>query len=64
MLLCVFADAFGDIVYRKREKEGTIMEGTGTKKQHKTIEELFEGFEGEYIPEEIDWGEDVWREIW
>ncbi|MCL2170566.1 MAG: hypothetical protein FWB71_00320 [Defluviitaleaceae bacterium] len=31
---------------------------------HKTIEELFEGYEGEYEPIEIDWGEPVGKEIW
>jgi len=32
--------------------------------RHKTIQERFEGFTGEYSPEEIDWGEPVGREIW
>jgi len=30
----------------------------------KTIIELFAGYEGDYIPEEIDWGEPVGGEIW
>lgn len=32
-------------------------------KKHKTIDELFEGYEGDYKPEEIDWGEPVGKEI-
>ncbi|MGN0638978.1 MAG: AbrB/MazE/SpoVT family DNA-binding domain-containing protein [Huintestinicola sp.] len=32
--------------------------------ERKGIKELFEGFDGEYIPEEIDWGEPVGKEIW
>ncbi|MCI5515291.1 MAG: AbrB/MazE/SpoVT family DNA-binding domain-containing protein [Oscillospiraceae bacterium] len=34
-------------------------------KQHrKTIEELFEGYDGDYVPEEFDWGPSVGEEIW
>jgi antitoxin MazE len=33
-------------------------------KPYKTIEELFEGFTGEYEPVEIDWGNRVGDEIW
>lgn len=29
-----------------------------------TIEELFEGYNGDYVPEEIDWGESVGEEAW
>ena len=32
-------------------------------KKHKTIDELFEGYEGDYKPEEIDYGEPVGKEI-
>lgn len=31
-------------------------------KKHKTIDDLFEGYEGDYTPEEIDWGEPVGKE--
>jgi antitoxin MazE len=31
---------------------------------YQTIEELFEGFTGEYEPIEIDWGKRVGNEIW
>lgn len=29
-----------------------------------TCEELFEGWNGEYVPEPYDWGEDVGEEKW
>ncbi|MGN1107178.1 MAG: hypothetical protein ACI4RH_11035 [Huintestinicola sp.] len=32
--------------------------------KRKTLEELFENYSGEYIAEEIDWGEDVGKERW
>lgn len=32
--------------------------------KRKTIQERFEGFEGEYIREEIDWGKPVGKEVW
>lgn len=33
-------------------------------KKRKNIIELFGGYEGEYKPEEIDWGEAKGKEIW
>ena len=35
-----------------------------TVSQRKTIQELFEGYDGDYTPEMIDWGEPVGSEIW
>lgn len=32
--------------------------------EKKSIEELFEGFEGEYKAEELDWGAPVGEEVW
>jgi len=32
--------------------------------KRKTIQELFAGYEGDYTPEEIDWGKPVGNEIW
>ena len=29
-----------------------------------TLEERFEGYDGDYEPEEIDWGKPVGKEIW
>ena len=33
-------------------------------KKRKTIQELFDGYEGDYKPQEIDWGEPAGGEIW
>ena len=33
-------------------------------KKRLTIAEMFEGYDGEYTTEEIDWGEPVGREVW
>lgn len=32
--------------------------------KRKTIQELFAGYDGDYKPEEIDWGEPVGGEVW
>jgi len=32
--------------------------------QEKSIEEFFSGFDGEYEPVEINWGEPVGEEVW
>ncbi len=32
--------------------------------ERKTIEELFNGYSGDFILEEIDWGEPVGGEVW
>lgn len=37
---------------------------TPVKKKHKTIEELFVGYNGNYSPEEVEWGTAVGEEIW
>lgn len=31
---------------------------------HKTIKELFADYDGEYHPQEIDWGEQAGKEVW
>ena len=31
---------------------------------HKTIKELFAGYDGDYKPEEIDWGGQEGKEVW
>lgn len=33
-------------------------------KEHKSIEKLFEGYDGTYYPVNIDWGKTVGKEIW
>ena len=32
--------------------------------ERKNIKELFAGFDGEYTPVEMDWGEPVGEEVW
>ena len=32
--------------------------------ERKSLKDLFEGFDGEYVHEEIDWGEPVGKEVW
>lgn len=32
--------------------------------QRKNIKQLFSGFKGEYVPEEMDWGKPMGNEIW
>ena len=32
--------------------------------KRRTIQELFAGYDGDYTPEEIDWGEPVGGEVW
>ena len=34
------------------------------KKEKESIMELFENYEEEYIPEEIDWGKPEGKEVW
>lgn len=29
-----------------------------------TIKELFEGYDGDYVPEELDWSEPAGEEVW
>lgn len=41
----------GEIIIRKAD-------------ERKSIAELFDGFDGEYITEEIDWGQSVGDEVW
>lgn len=33
-------------------------------KKRKTIDEIFDGYNGNYVPEEIDWGDPTGGEIW
>lgn len=34
------------------------------KKEKESIMELFENYEGEYTPEEVDWGKPEGKEVW
>ena len=44
--------------------DSIVIKKTAASRMHKTIQERFEGFTGEYEPVEIDWGEPVGKEIW
>jgi antitoxin MazE len=35
-----------------------------SKKKRKTIQELFADYDGDYVPQEIDWGKPVGDEVW
>ena len=51
-------------VMERYEKNTTINSNElALAEKHKTIKELFEGFSGEYVPEEMDWGIPVGKEI-
>ncbi len=43
--------------------QGKIVIEKETKKR-RTIEEIFEGYDGDYQPVEFDWGPPVGREVW
>lgn len=47
----------------KTQGNKIVIEQVASKK-HRTIAELFEGYSGNYTPEEIDWGEPTGREVW
>ena len=47
----------------KAEKDRIVIEQADPKR-HMSIEELVEDFDGEYRPEEIDWGDAAGREVW
>jgi len=52
----------GDNVEIITQSETIIIKRVSGKR--KTIQELFDGYEGDYTPEEIDWGEPVGSEVW
>ena len=54
----------GDEVVIRTEHSRLIIEKAAQTVAHKTIRELFAGFDGEYAPEEIDWGEQIGEEAW
>lgn len=53
-----------DIVEVTAQNGRIIIKKVHVKKQHKTIQERFADFDGEYEPIDIDWGEPVGKEIW
>lgn len=56
-------DKLNDKEINKQTKSADNKPKGRADKKHKTIAELFEGYEGDYIPEGIDYGEPVGKEI-
>ena len=48
----------GDILMKRPDKPRY------QRRRKVTIEELFEGYDGDYHPEETDWGTPVGKEMW
>ena len=53
-----------DIVEITAENNRIIIKKAEEKRKHKSIQERFKHFSGEYEPIEIDWGDPVGEEIW
>jgi len=46
------------------ENDRIIITRVKSPRKYPTIEELFEGFDGEYEPVSVDWGNAVGNEVW
>ena len=46
------------------ESDMLIIKKAAPTAAHKTIKELFAGYDGDYKPEEIDWGGQEGKEVW
>jgi len=53
-----------DKITIRAENHTLIIEKASPVSAHKTIKELFANYDGEYTPQEIDWGERTGNEIW
>ena len=47
-----------------RTQNNRLVVEQAPKPQRKTIQKLFDDFNGDYTPCEIDWGEPEGREVW
>lgn len=56
--------AESDVVDVTVENGNIIIKKAESKNKFKTIQERFEGFNGEYEPVEIDWGPPKGEELW
>jgi len=56
--------AENDKVEITAQEGGIFIQPAKRKRRIKSLEELFEGYEGDYICEEFDWGSPVGREVW
>ena len=52
------------IVMRAHAQDNRLVVEQAPKTQCKTIQKLFEDFNGDYIPCEMDWGKPEGREVW
>lgn len=53
-----------DEIVIRAENDMLIIEKAAPTAARKTIKELFENFDGEYNPQEVDWGEQTGIEVW
>ena len=53
-----------DEIEIRAEGDTLIIEKAAPASGHKTIKELFAGYDGDYKPEEISWGEQAGSEVW
>lgn len=53
-----------DEIVIRAESDMLIIEKAAPPSARKTIKELFADYDGEYTPQEVDWGEQAGKEIW
>ena len=53
-----------DKIIVRAEGDTLIIQKAAPIAAHKTIKELFADYNGEYDPQEIDWGEQAGKEVW
>ncbi len=53
-----------DKIEIRAEGDMLIIEKAAPTAAHKTIKELFADYDGEYNPQEFDWGEQAGKEVW
>lgn len=63
-LLDVVKMTTNDEIVIRAENDMLIIEKAEPTAARKTIKELFADFDGEYEPQEIDWGEQAGKEVW
>lgn len=56
--------AANDEIDIRAESDMLIIKKAAPTAARKTIKELFAGYDGEYKPQEVDWGEQAGKEAW
>ena len=56
--------ATNDEIDIRAESDMLIIKKAVPTDAHKTIKELFAGYDGDYKPQEIDWGGQEGKEVW